>query len=393
MTDWWPAVSNTVAIVAAKLVVLPELMRGISLILLSCMPGLIGLAYWALPVYQQGQSFAAQAEELTSQLESEATSILDDPPVLGAGRPSRDDKSSRRVLQRYPVWYSDQVWLQDLVDLAKHQGVSTQELKHTGMSRKEDRSIASAMKAAWVENNMPGHLRQRGYEWRMTGSQADVSRLLANLASRALWIDALDIRPIAAGSVLRPVDKTHLNSTGKTTRTAGAQTTLVNAKLTFRQSAWIHQERKPLPANHLPAYRLDEPLGRAVEVPSLGALFSTANPACVHTTAHAAPLTESPRVFADQALEEIRLVGVIDKTRGGNDRIRRGVFRGPSGALMVAAHNAEISSSGLRLVNLSKSRGVLYSQKQGPKVMMLEPALMSRAPHHRMSVSVLPDDE
>jgi hypothetical protein len=77
------------------------------------------------------------------------------------------------------------------VDLAKHQGVTTQELKHTGMRRKEDRSVTSAIEAVQIENDIPGYLGQRGYEWRMTGFQIDVSRLLSRLVSRALWIDRL----------------------------------------------------------------------------------------------------------------------------------------------------------------------------------------------------------
>jgi hypothetical protein len=65
------------------------------------------------------------------------------------------------------------------------------------MSRKEDPSVSSTIKAVQIENDIPGYLGQRGYEWRMTGFQTDVSRLLSRLASRALWIDRLEIRPIA----------------------------------------------------------------------------------------------------------------------------------------------------------------------------------------------------
>jgi hypothetical protein len=372
---------------AAKLAVLPWFMRGICLILLGSMPGFFALAYWVLPVYRQGESFAAQAAELAAQLESEAP--LDDRPVVKVARPSRDDESSQHALRRYPVWHSDQVWLRDLVDLAKHQGVSTQVLKHTGMSRKEDRLVASAVKSAWIENDIPGHLGQRGYEWRMTGSQVDVGRLLAGLASRALWIDALEIWPTAADGTRRLKSKTHVNlpNTRAGAKTTAAQDVLVHAVLTFRQSAWIFQENKPLAAERLPAYRFEQPYESPVVLPSFDTLFSTTNPSCVEATRQAAPLIESQQVFADQALEQIRLVGVIEKTKGGGHRVRRGIFRGPSGALVVAAHNAEVSANGLRVVNLSKSHGVLYSEELGPTVMMLEPTLMSRVSYDRAPVS------
>ena len=84
---------------------------------------------------------------------------------------------------------------------------------------------------------------------------------------------------------------------------------------------------------------------------------------------------------------------MIEKTKGESRRVRRGIFRGPSGQLVVAAHNAEVSSSGLRLVSLSKNRGVLYSEKMGRTVMRLEPTLMSGASHDRGSVSAAPDHE
>jgi hypothetical protein len=305
------------------------------------------------------------------------------------------------------VWRSDQAWFQDLVDLAKHQGVTTQELKHTGMSRKEDPSVTSAIKAVQIENDIPGYLGQRGYEWRMTGFQIDVSRLLSRLVSRALWIDRLEIRPIAADLAQRPKGQILLNSPSTGTRseprtstevraelrTTAAQGVLVQALLTFRQSIWVFEEDQPLVAEHLPAFRFEQWNDSPVELPFLSDLFSSTNHTCVAATPHTLASTESRRVFADEALEQIRLVGVIEKTKGESRRVRRGIFRGPSGELVVAAHNAEVSSSGLRLVSLSKSRGVLYSEKLGSTVMRLEPTLMSGASYGRGSVSAASDHD
>jgi hypothetical protein len=125
----------------------------------------------------------------------------------------------------------------------------------------------------------------------------------------------------------------------------------------------------------------------------LSDLFSSTNHTCVAATPHTLASTVSRRVFADEALEQIRLVGVIEKTKGESRRVRRGIFRGPSGELVVAAHNAEVSSSGLRLVSLSKSRGVLYSEKLGSTVMRLEPTLMSGASYGHGSVSAASDHD
>ena len=391
---------------AAKVVVLPRFLRGICVILLSSMPGIFALAYWVLPAHRQGESFAAQAAELTAQLESTATPV-DDKTVLTAARPSRDDNSGHHVLRRYPVWRSDQAWFQDLVDLAKHQGVTTQELKHTGMRRKENRSVTSAIEAVQIENDISGYLGQRGYEWRMTGSQVDVSRLLSRLASRALWVDRLEIRPMADDLAQRPKGQILLNSPSTGTRseprtstevraelrTTAAQGVLVQAVLTFRQSIWVFEEDQSLVAEHLPAFRFEQWNDSPVELPSLSDLFSSTNHTCVAATPHTLASTESRRVFADEALEQIRLVGVIEKTKGESCRVRRGIFRGPSGELVVAAHNAEVSSSGLRLVSLSKSRGVLYSEKLGSTVMRLEPTLMSGASYGHGSVSAASDHD
>ena len=170
----------------------------------------------------------------------------------------------------------------------------------------------------------------------------------------------------------------------RTTATPGV---LVQAVLTFRQSIWVFEEDQSLVAEHLPAFRFEQWNDSPVELPSLSDLFSSTNHTCVAATPHTLASTESRRVFADEALEQIRLVGVIEKTKGESRRVRRGIFRGPSGELVVAAHNAEVSSSGLRLVSLGKSRGVLYSEKLGSTVMRLEPTLMSGASYGHGSVS------
>ena len=68
----------------------------------------------------------------------------------------------------------------------------------------------------------------------------------------------------------------------------------------------------------------------------------------------------------------------------------KGLVRGVKSALLMFTVELGV---GAALVSLSKSRGVLYSEKLGPTVMRLEPTLMSRASHDRASVSAASDHD
>lgn len=339
----------------ANIAVLPPFLRCSSMIFLGCMPGVLTFVVWVLPTHRLDESFVGQAAELAAQLESKVGS------ATGSAQHKVSGEERRQVFRRFPAWHSDKVWLRDLVDLATSLGVSTQGLKHTGMSRKEPPSIVTAMNTARAESQHHGYLAQRGYEWRVVGAAADLGRLLGRLASHALWIDALDIWPVGSASVRLP---------------ATAERAQVTAMLTFRQGAWVSSAIQPLTAQVPADGRFETQPEIPSALPSLQALIADTDATCAGTSPEGGRLTESHRVFADLALEQIRLVGVIERMDADNKAIQQAVFRGASGSLVVAANDAEVSSSRLRLVELSKSRGVLYSKEQGPTVLRLEPVLM-----------------
>ena len=379
LSSLWLKLKGLLASIAARLVVMPSLLRGICIILLSSIPGVFALAIWVLPAYRQGVSIAEQATEIVSTLEGQRASESVQHRI--------DVESRRQVLQRYPVWYSDQAWLQGLVGLAKSLGVSTQGLKHTGTGPREDPDVVNAMRTLRVDNNTIGHLEQRGYEWRMTGSHADISRLLGHLASRSLWVDALDVRSMVARSAQSRGSQAILNAPGV------AEPAAVSAVLTFRQSARILPEIKPAQVASSSEYAFEPEHRAPVPLPAFERLFASANHSCTAENHGNPRLAESVKVFADQALDQISLVGVIERAGEKGRVVRRAVFRGAKGSLVVAAQNAEIASRGFRLVELDKDHGVLYSEDEGSTVMMLEPVLMAAVDNPRHSTSATRDHE
>lgn len=338
------------------------------------MPVLFALAFWVLPTYRQVQSFTEQTAEFVLA----STGKLAFKPAQGELSPG----NVQRVLQKFPVWHSEQIWLQGLVDLAKGFGVSTEGLKHTGMRRKEAAFVAKATRTAFADSEMNGHLEQRGYEWQIKGSQEGVSRVLESLAVHALWVDELVIWP----DVFAPgPNRTNKQQDGSA---SGAGQIPVSAMLTFRQSARVYPEtHSARPVSFPTRLFTRQSVDGTLLLPSMAALFAPANGGCLDPSAGNSGMAEHTRVFADQGIDHIRLAGVIEKTVRGGNVVRRAVFRSGSGALVVATPDAEISAARLRLEELNKSRAVLFSDEGAAVVLMLEPLLVSGTRDRRISVA------
>lgn len=363
---------------ASAFVVEPVVIRLAALALLAIAAAMVTWVGWVTPLRHQADAFTAAAQELALAAPKQSVAPGDPGDVQDSPSPPQ----LQQVLHQYPRWQSDQFWLQRLVNLANDFGVSTLALKFSGMRREE--AAAVAITSVQEDKNHPhGRFEQRGYQWRLQGSAAGVSALLAALASRAFWIDELVISTAGPKAGSSHPAQTFLDAEDEVAPGR------IQALLAFRQSVRILSSQQQVSGD--PVKEPVRPLQLAgVALPGLAAAFALKTTDCLNVKSAIAGNPESTRVFVDHELDAIRYVGLIEELVDSGAVQQRGIFRNVQGDIVVAADRATISARELRLAELNKQRAILLRKDDSVVVMMLEPLLAATGGTATLSASEAP---